>query len=387
MDRRQVLTGILTGMAAKPGRVVTCGVLLIVGMVVFLVGYREPKPSAPEGSCPSPKAAHLYDPEKRKLLGPVKRCIEEMPGGLVHTSEYGPDHKLIAFSFEHDGKVDAHSSSDSSFSETRDAQGRILSRKGGGRELSYKYDETGKLQSITNNQDSDRIDYRYDVNGTKTSIQTFDPKTHKRANGEIVVFDGTPMEGAMVFGNGVPTGGSVITAYDEFDSPIEMRILTADGQIVSRFVRKYDASGRVVEERTLQQNDGWLALDRMSPEQRAALTPQQAQDVIKENANVGWDVPEIRYKYNSEGCLIEKRQSVTPGFEHTTTIYYNGHGDIERKRDTWAGNLEREVRYSYRYDSFNNWTEKVVKTYDSNFNATTATTSTSSTTRRTITYY
>jgi hypothetical protein len=76
--------------------------------------------------------------------------------------------------------------------------------------------------------------------------------------------------------------------------------------------------------------------------------------------------------------------------EHTTTIDYNDRGDIERKRETFKDNSESiqglglrgdsDIRYSYKYDNFNNWTEKVV-TYDRGSNSTTLTT------RRTITYY
>jgi hypothetical protein len=380
MDRRQVLTGVLTGMAAKPGRVVTCGVLLIVGMVGFLVRYRAPKRSPSQSPCPSPGFVHLYDPEKqRELLGPVKKCIEK-DWYWVQTSEYGPDRKLLRIRSEHDGKI-IYDSLDHPFPGTRDAQGRMLRFRTNGRdgemqEMSYNYDETGTLRSITNDRNSDRTEFR-EVNGVKMTIYTFDPKIRTRgANNNFDSWE------SIVFGDGVPTGGSAITTYDERRKTSELRILTADGQLVRQVVRKYDASGRLEEEKTLQQNDGWLALDRMSPERRAALTPQQAQDLIKENANEGLDVHETRYKYDSQGCLIEKRQRLTPGpFEHTTTIYYNSRGDIERKRDTWADNFVSEVRYSYRYDSFNNWTEKVVRTYDSKSNATT------STTRRTITYY
>jgi len=399
MKRRQVLAG----MAAM-------GVVGPLNLSKFLCAQSsEPQTSEPESSWPPPCVAHSYDPEtQRELLGPVKKYIEEMiPQGMVTTREYGPDRKLLALRMERDGKIvldSADNSADDPSSETRDAQGRMLSYRtrgdGGMRETSYNYDETGTLRSITNDQTSDRTEYR-EVNGVKMSIQTFDPKTLERFQNSGL--GGSSWESAMS-GFGVPMGGSVITTYDEgveldcgrcgkkhsVQNPIEIRILTADGQIVSQYVRKYDASGRLVEEKTLQQNDGLLFLDRMTPEQKAAVTPEGAQAYAKElNEMRGKLPPETKYKYDAKGRLIEKRER-TRFVEQTTTIEYNDRGDIERKRETFTNNSvnikgnwvpeDSETRYSYQYDSFNNWTERV-KSVDIGSNSMTWTT------RRTITYY
>jgi len=336
------------------------------------------------------------------MLGPVKRCIEERPGGWVQTNEYGPDHKLMAFSTERDGNTNSHSEGD--HSETYDAEGRLLSNRwavGDGTfgETYYEYDEAGRRTAMTFSQNSNRTEYLYDADGImKKCIETFDPKNpdgfnmpHAFLGSSSTLFD-------------VPRGGSAVTNYDVRDdvlcggcgkqhrtsNPVKMRILTADGRLVSEYVRKYDASSRVVEEKTLQQNDGLLFLDRMTPEQKAAFTPEGAQAYAKElNEMRGKLPPETRYKYDSQGRLIEKRERNVLR-EQTTTIEYNDHGDIERRRETFTDNSEniqgirvpedREERYSYQYDSFNNWTQKVV-TYDFGSESTTETT------RRTITYY
>ena len=167
-------------------------------------------------------------------------------------------------------------------------------------------------------------------------------------------------------------GGRAITTYDERDNPIELRIVSADGGVFRQVVRKYDASGRLEEEKTLQQNDGLLFLDRLTPVQKAALTPEQAQAFAQP--------PETRYKYDAQGRLIEKQQRNKP-FDRTTTIDYNDRGDIARELDTFQGNrVLSDVRYSYQYDSFNNWTEKVVTRNIGSGSMTL-------TTRRTITYY
>ena len=160
--------------------------------------------------------------------------------------------------------------------------------------------------------------------------------------------------------------------------------MTADGQLVRQVVRKYDESGRLVEEKTLQQNDGLLFLEQMTPEQKAAWPPEKAQAFAKElNERRGELPPETRYKYDSQGRLIEKRERSAFVEPKTTTIDYNARGDIARRRETFTDNplLEDiETRYAYQYDSFNNWTEKVV-TYDFGSRSWTQTT------RRTITYY
>jgi len=96
-----------------------------------------------------------------------------------------------------------------------------------------------------------------------------------------------------------------------------------------------------------------------------------------------------RCKYDAQGRLIEKRERNIL-FEQTTTIDYNDRGDIARKRETYTdnsvniqGNRQRDdtdTRFSYQYDSYNNWTEKVV-TLDFGSESRTWTM------RRTITYH
>jgi hypothetical protein len=367
--------------------------------------------SEPSTISPAARYAHLSGGGRQELLGPVKMCIEEC-GGSVITREYSPDRKLLTFRYEHDGKI-VNSSSDSSYSEARDAEGRMLSyrtrnREGAIQQTSYDYDKTGSLLAITNDQNSDRTEFRYHANGSKTSVQTFDPKTVEAMRG--TAFAGSSWDAAES-GFGVPSGGSVITTYDERENPTEMRIVTADGQLVSQFVRKYDSSGRLVEERPLQQNRAFQFLEQLTPEQQASFPPEQMQGLIKGmNAmERGKLPPETTYKYDAQGRLIRTLER-NMFCEQTTTIEYNNQGDIARERRTFKNNSimpvgaswsfddegnpvvsnpnperterdylppDTDVRYTYQYDSFNNWTEKVVTLDDGS----------KSTTRRTITYY
>jgi hypothetical protein len=125
----------------------------------------------------------------------------------------------------------------------------------------------------------------------------------------------------------------------------------------------------------------------MSPEQRAQLSPEQIQAFSEHLNKLGKRPDGATYTYDSNGRVIKKceRNMV---FEHTTTILYNEHGDKAGERQTFKDNsvaLERlphlpsdtDTRYTYQYDSYGNWTERI-ETRDDGFTVTT---------RREITYY
>ena len=111
---------------------------------------------------------------------------------------------------------------------------RARNRDGAIQETAYNYDKAGRLVTITNNQNTDRTGFHYQADGSKSSTQTFDAKTIEVTRN--AGFSGSAWDAAES-GFGVPMGGSVITRYDEYDNPTEMRISTADGQLVSQCVR------------------------------------------------------------------------------------------------------------------------------------------------------
>ena len=170
-----------------------------------------------------------------------------------------------------------------------------------------------------------------------------------------------------------------------------MRVLTADGQIVTHMVRKYDSDGRLLEEKTLEQNRCLLFLDGMPAEQRALLGPEQIQAFAEqlnalEPKNAG-----AKYTFDSEGRLT-KMQERNFAFEHTKTRVYNEHGDKVEEREEFRENPATSTsnrleglrlpegsvrRYAYKYDSHGNWIKRITTWGDG---------SSSSTTRRTLTY-
>jgi hypothetical protein len=204
----------------------------------------------------------------------------------------------------------------------------------------------------------------------------------------------------------VPTGGKVTIQYDKDDNGTEMRILTANGQLVTQIVRKYDREGRLLEENPLQQNMAFLMLDRMLPEQRVGLTPEWIEDLNKSMA--GKKPSQTTYRYDAQGRFVGKLER-NMLFEQTKTIRYNDYGDKIEERTTFKNNStlpiglpqsfdeegklvpaaaperpersylppDSDVRYSYRYDSYGNWIERIETQADGS----------STTTRREITYY
>jgi len=392
MDRRQLLFGMTAlGLAGS----------LNLNELVSAQGRRI--------SDQGPKV-RMYPPdvELNEPRGPVKMCREEttMPDGsvLTNVSEYGRDGKMVSSRMDRDGRITC-SSDERRQTEVRDDQGRLVKSVSGDREYSYTYDSAGRMLRITNSENSDRTEYHYGPgpDSVMISIQTFDPKTIERTRN--AAFAGSQWAAAYS-GFGVPTGGQVIISYDENGNGTDLRVLAADGQLVTQIRRKYDADSRLLEEKPLRQNIALLMLDRMSPEKRALFPTEQMEALNRVLA--GKKPSQTTYKYDAQGRLIKtlERRNIV---EKTETFQYNEHGDRIEVRTTYKENsailigvpysfdekgkptptrapepaeqshlpADSEVRYTYQYDSHGNWTERT-EARDG---------STAMTTRRTLTYY
>ena len=335
----------------------------------------------------------VSDREKAELRGPVRTCGEETiyPGGkFLTTTEYSLDGRLLTTrTVQSDG-------SEWVTSQTYDADGRLVKTASGKRgepaaESFYAYDETGRLLSITNSPEhGNRTDFRYDEQGRKTTTQTFDLKTLQRTQNSA--FGGSPGDAALA-GFGVPAGGNVTTIYDENDSPTESQVHDAEGRLVSRFVRTYDANGRIVEENQIQENPALLMVDRFSAEQQVELNDKQLEAMNKAMKSMlgGKNGTGKSYTYDPQGRVIEVRDR-NFALDSVTTTRYNEHGDKSEERTTHTDNTafpvseafsidedgtlipERVstapsvpeppklevVEYRYEYDQYGNWTEQTV---------------------------
>jgi YD repeat-containing protein len=334
----------------------------------------------------------MSDREKVQLRGPVKTCVYEntMPDGkkLLTKFEYSLDGKLLATrTVQSDGAewITSHA---------YDAEGRLVktaSHKLGepGTESVHAYDESGRLLSVTNSpQKGNRTDFRYDDQGRRTTIRTFDLITLQSIQNSA--FDGTPWDAAQA-GFGVPAGGNVTTIYGENDKPTEAHVHDAEGRIVSRLVRTYDANGRITEENQIQENPALLMVDRFSAEQRVELDDKQLEAIncAMNSLLSGRSGTGKTYTYDPQGRVGEVRDR-NFALDKVTTTSYNEHGDKSEERMTFTDNTAFPVgvvhsvdengtltpktgsntpsfpippkleiiEYRHEYDEYGNWTEQ-----------------------------
>jgi len=213
-------------------------------------------------------------------------------------------------------------------------------------------------------------------------VQTFDPKTIEGTRDSA---SASPVWDSAQLGFGVPMGGNVMMIYDSDDRPTEMQVRSADGQLVTRIVRTYDAQGRLTGEKPLEQNLGLLIFDRMPPEKRASLSPDQIQAIQEwKGLNALGTEAGRTFAYDAKGRITQTRERDLIG-EKKTTILYNEQGNKAHERTTFKKNpeiptgvpLDSDLRYAYQYDSYGNWTERTETRAEGS----------SEYTRRMLTYY
>jgi YD repeat-containing protein len=337
----------------------------------------------------------MSDREKADLRGPVKTCVldvDGLPDGrgkYLTTTEYSPDGRLLTSS---------NTNSDGGKwikTQTYDADGRLTKTIWGkvgepSDESLYAYDGTGRLLSITSRPEkSGRIDFQYDEQGHKTSIQSFDPETLQRA--QKTAFAGSAWDVALA-GGGVPVGGKIITTFNENDQPTEVQIRDGQGRIVTRIVRRYDLNGRIIEEKQILENPALMFADKFGAEGRPQPTAEQLEMMNKAMKQMMCDGTGISYGYDDQGRVIEMHLHGS-WFDKVTKTSYNEHGDKKAEVETTAQNPtfptgafsmdesgtlvqddrtakptkfpdeifgETKVSYAYEYDSYGNWTQQTV---------------------------
>jgi len=258
------------------------------------------------------------------LRGPVKMCVEENAsdyGKSVRTTEYGLDGQLLTSRHEMDGKLSySTSSSDYVQTEVRDSQGRLEKMMWGKRgeplgETLYTYDDAGRLVTFTNTG-MNRLEFHYQPDGSKISVQTFDPKIIEQHERGI---SAGPEWVAAQAGSGVPMGGNVTMIYDPHDSPTELQVRSADGQLVTQILRAYDAGGRLTEEKLLEKNMPTSFLKLVSAEQRAELTPAQLKAYSKGPYALIKNPLGTTYTYDAQGRITGKRERSVKRSQSSTT--------------------------------------------------------------------
>jgi len=319
----------------------------------------------------------MSDREQAGFRGPVRTCVVEtpLPDAKSHltTTEYDPEGRLLTF------RITNSDGTGWSTAKTYDIDGRLTKTICGnsgapGVESVYIYDGTGRLVSITNSpHEDDRIDFHFDDQGHKTATQRFGSRTSERAR--TTAYAVSVWEAADS-GAGVPVGGSIVSIYDGHDEPAEARVLDSAGQTVTRFIRTFDANGRVVEVNQELENPGLMFAKMLPAEEQAKLDDKGMEALNKEAQAMlsGLRGSGSSYSYDAHGRIVESRER-NFAFEKITTILYNAQGDKSEERRAITDNRaypgesssagfpsgESEIHYySYKYDSYGNWVELTV---------------------------
>jgi len=332
----------------------------------------------------------MTDREEAGLRGSVRMCVEETTyatGKSLTTTEYGLDGRLLTT------RASYPDGSDWVTTKTYDADGRLGKTSSGksgepATETLYAYDEVGRLKEVRDADGKGNLtSYRYDQQGPKTEIKTFGPEVFERKG---VIVAGSLWDAART-GIGGLKGGGVTILFDERDLPIEMQILDSKERVVSRFIRTYDANGRIVEENHIQENPA-LGFERRLGE----LDDKQLEAMNKAMKSMmrGRNGTGKSFTYDSQGRVTEVRDRNWAS-DSVTTTSYNERGDISEERKTVTNNLvypagvayaldeegtltphRREgvsgpppvpertlldiIEYRYEYDQYGNWTERTM---------------------------
>lgn len=317
----------------------------------------------------------MSDREQRCLRGPLKACTEEhtCPARTDAAGKTYPSvHTQFTTEFDEEGRFLAtvHRNSDGSqwmsyFS--YDNSGRLSKIASGceGQMMQawYRYDHAGRLKSIQQeNKPEGSTTFTYDERGRKAKIEISRPADYC----PNLAFAGSPFEVAdrapNLFG-----GGTATTFYDEQDRATEVHVHNAEGELISRVVRTYDADGRIAEEhqilnkpetlipaehRAKMIEESGVSADEVMQELRVQLTKLMSGQPGSHS---------IAYGYDTQGRPIHTSRRFF-NHEDEIEITYNEQGDIasQIERSTRPPDISTfsEARYSYTYDQYGNWTEK-----------------------------
>jgi YD repeat-containing protein len=323
----------------------------------------------------------MSDREQHGLRGPARQWVVETSHAAAtaadgtqipesrsrHTTDYSEEGSSTAIHIRNpDG-------SEWMTHYTYDTSGRLLKvTYGNGGEPNvdeiYSYDNQGRLLNITDSRrPNNPVTFRYDENGRKMKLEISRAEDYRpnvaEAGNPFQVADRAP----NLFG-----GGSATTVYDERDRPIEVHVRDADGELVKRAVRIYDAEGRVAEERQILDNPETLIPAEMRSEilKASGASREELHAQIRKLMGGQPGPFSISWSYDAEGRISQTRRRIF-NQEHLIVTTYNEHGDkaTEITRRKQVGNEEEqnhppgglpylEVRYSYEYDDHGNWTKE-----------------------------
>jgi hypothetical protein len=348
----------------------------------------------------------MNDLAKRKLHGPVATLKSETATWDANRQDWQPARFFTVTTFRRDGVIstsDTHNP-DGSIAHSRwlyDSTGRLTESDSwlndqAPRRVLYSYDDAGRhIRTVQVRDDGTQTELEtctYDPNGkgTKTRLLPVSPQAERE--GGAVSLGYSIEDTDMMLGG--PGAAFMTTAYAAEGQPAKVLLEDQNHHAIREVDFERDASGRLLNVETRMGDSEMKDLaDRMSPEAR-----ERATAVLKEI--FGKSFSRTTYKYDPQGRLIERTDSMgTMSEEHKTYRYDGVHEEaieeiIERKSREASVEDDGAIRYNpdtvstqhtrfdYSYDTHGNWTERIVSVqYDAH-----AESQRSNTERRTIAY-
>ena len=313
-------------------------VLLLLAAVLILMVPSAGFAFAPQSRETAAKV--VSDRDKAGLRGPVKKCVEE---------RIYPDESSA--------------------------------RLRGTFAIITAYTPDGRIRQ----EHPDNSHYQHDEQGRKIKIQTF---STPRGVAELLWEDppapsGSAAEPWKRFSFPRLPSGTFTTIYNEQGVASEGQLRDAQGQLVARILRTFDASGKLtLEKEIIDKPEVILSDEEMMGTMSAPASEAHKRVFAVWMVSVMGYSSQVSYSYDSEGRLVEKRQR-KGGFEWLTTITYNERGDEAAEREETTEDtsvprgiqfnadgavtpyepdpippLYREAQHTYQYDSYGNWTER-----------------------------
>jgi hypothetical protein len=162
-----------------------------------------------------------------------------------------------------------------------------------------------------------------------------------------------------------PPGGWVTTSFNDRDQSTESQVYGANGELISRLTRSYDAKGRVIE--SAHVIESFESLLPPATREQLESDPNAFEKMQAELAEFLGDqkvLARASYVYDDQGRVAEKHDEFGPSDNMITKITYNDHGDEAEEIRTTShpphSSEETDARFSYQYDSLGNWTERIL---------------------------
>ena len=320
---------------------------------------------------------------KAGLRGPVRTCSEETitgaPGAsysFVQTTEYSPEGRVMSQGTRTQDASEWITTYDydSAGHLLRSTSGRADATPADRTITNYTQDDSGMPIPLDSTGRSSFVKFGRDDQGRRMKIVSL-PETRADSNAAVAA---NMWEGGEL-PLGAPPNGSIVTIYDDHGLPVEGQSRDAEGHVVSRILRSYDAKGRMAGDRLMPVE----TTSAVPAELAAKLNPEQMKAM---GAFIGaqFSKGQTAFKYDDDGRLIERRRSLPVLGNEITTISYNEHGDVSLERTAQQQSEDMgveygltddgkmvpttkpnvpppsvsEMHYEYVYDSHGNWTSK-----------------------------